>query len=706
MKFDDAVKLFQEQIIELKKADLLIIETISDIQEARAAVVAAKNITNLPIMVNMTYSNDGRTVTGTPPEVSMIVLSSFGVDVIGLNCSLGPKELKSIVKSHTDFYQRISYEYPKAISVVPNAGLPVLEGEKAVYKMKPKDFAHYVSEFIDMGVTVVGGCCGTTPEHIKCLKSEVGSRRSDIGGRTSEIRGQKLKKSSIKRTYFASRTKIVEVADDTNPLMIGERLNPTARKVLREELEKGKAGIYKEEAINQVSAGADMLDVNVGHPGINELGVIKKVIPLISRSCDVPLSIDSPRKDVIEVALELYPGKALINSISAEKEKIKNILPLAKKYGAGLIGLTLDEKGIPKKAEGRFKLAQKIISETKKHKIPEEDLFIDSLVLAASAEQKEVIETIKTISLVKEKTNAKTSLGISNVSFGLPNRQLINHTFLAMALGAGLDAGIVNPMDPYIHDLFSSSSVMTNRDRGMKKYLQYKTRAAFEKAVKEIKVKKAVDYVDLGDFSYVTKMIIEGDKENILSAVESLLLKNQPQEIIEKGLLKGIEIVGEKFSSGEYFLPQVMASAESMKKAFERVKKEIKKEDIKIEGTIIIATVKGDIHDIGKNIVSMLLENHGFKVIDLGKNVECEKIIQAAKENKADIIALSALLTTTMLGMKEVSKKLKDQKSKIKILVGGAVVNEKFAKEIGAYYAKDAIEAAKKAKEIVVSNKS
>ena len=691
LSFDEAVSIYKEQIEELKKTDLLIIETVSDIQEARAAVIAAKSITTLPIMVNMTYSQDGRTVTGTPPEVSLVVLSGLGVDIVGMNCSLGPYELEQIVEAHSDFYKQLSYSFPRALSAIPNAGLPTLEGKKAVYKMNPKDFSQIVSRFVDKGVTFIGGCCGTTPDHIKELRKHVA---------TNVAAGFSLRKNNIKRTYFASRTKVVQVAQDTPPLIIGERLNPTARKALREELEKGKVGIYKTEALAQAEAGADLLDVNVGHPGINEVEIIKRVIPLISASVDLPLCIDSPRSDVIEEALKIYPGKALINSITGDMDKLKNVLPLAKKYGAGLIGLTLDEKGIPPKAENRFKLAQKMIEHVKKEGIEVSDLFVDSLVLAASAQQEEVKETIKTISLIKEKTSVRTSLGISNVSFGLPNRQLLNHVFLAMAFGAGLDAAIVNPLDPYIHDLFHASSVLTYRDREIKKYLKYQPRAEFIKEVKKAGVIHEIRDIGPGDFLAVAKMIVEGDKESILGLVETMLKNNKPQDIIDKGLLKGIEIVGEKFSNGEYFLPQVMASAGSMKIAFERLKKDMKASEIKTIGTVVIATVKGDIHDIGKNIVSMILENHGFKVIDLGKNVECEKIVNVAKKEKADIIALSALLTTTMLGMREVSRKIKDRKLKTKLMIGGAVVNDAFAKEIGAIYAKDAIEAAKAAKKL------
>ncbi|HPN66687.1 MAG TPA: homocysteine S-methyltransferase family protein [Candidatus Omnitrophota bacterium] len=674
LSFDEAVKAFEDQIRKLKEGgcDLIILETFADIKEVKAAVIAAKEIGGLPIQAQMTFEGGERSTYGTTPAAFAVLLNSLGADIIGTNCSTGPKELINAIKQISPLTDRF-------ISCQPNAGLPELRSGKTYFPETPKSFAKYAVTFAKLGVNVIGGCCGTTPEHIK------------------EIRYALKKRKPAKRVYvpafrLSSRTKVVELGAKTRPLIIGERINPTGKKDLQEEIRQGKNIIIRREAIEQSRKGADILDVNVGVPGTREQDAIAAAVEAAQAVSEAPLSIDSANPFAVEAALKEAAGKPLINSVNGETERIGSILPLAKKYGAAILVLALDSRGIPKDCAARVKIAEGVIRKAVALGIRKEDIIVDPLTLAISAKPEQVKETLKAIKALKKK-GFSSSLGVSNISFGLPNRRKINADFFGLALAFGLDLAIINPSDDNMFWVAKQKKKRPATDAGVKKFLKDALSPAAEATKKGVAASCKDTPKDVR--GRLKEAVLYGDKDNISYYVEEALAQGiGPAEINSDILIPALEIVGEKFGRREYFLPQVILSAESVQRAFGRLKKEIKPGEQEDKGTIVIATVEGDIHDIGKNIVISVLENHGYKIYDLGRSVTADVIIKEAVRKKADIIGLSALMTTTMIQMERVVRELKKKGLNFKTIVGGAVVTEAFAKEIGASaYARDAIEA-------------
>ncbi|MFA5335738.1 MAG: homocysteine S-methyltransferase family protein [Candidatus Omnitrophota bacterium] len=675
LSFDEAVKAFEDQIRKLKEGgcDLIILETFADIKELKAAVIAAKEIGGIPVQAQMTFEGGERSTYGTTPAAFAVLMNSLGAEIIGTNCSTGPKELIRAVKE-------ISACTGGFISCQPNAGLPELRNGKTCFPETPKAFAKYAVTFAGLGVNVIGGCCGTTPEHIKEVRSALSGKKP-------------AKRKYIPAFRLSSRTKVVELGAKTRPLIIGERINPTGKKDLQEEIRQGKNIIIRREAIEQTGKGADILDVNVGVPGTREQDTIGPAVEAVQGVSEAPISIDSANPFAVEAALKEVAGKPLINSVNGEKDKVDSILPLAKKYGAAVLVLALDNRGIPKDAKARIKIAEGVIRKAIALGIRKEDIIVDPLALAISAKPEQAAETLKAIKELKRK-GFPSSLGVSNVSFGLPNRRRINADFFGLALAFGLDLAIINPSDDNMFWVAKQKKGLRAPDAGIKKFLKDALSPAAE--VSRRGLSASCEGAAAKDVrTRLKEAVLYGDKDNISGYVEEALAQGiAPLEINSKILIPALEIVGQKFGKREYFLPQVILSAESVQRAFGRLKKEIKPGEQEDKGTIVIATVEGDIHDIGKNIVISVLENHGYKIYDLGRGVTADVIIKEAVRKKADIIGLSALMTTTMIQMERVIKELKKRGLNFKTIIGGAVVTEAFAKEIGASaYARDAIEA-------------
>ncbi|WP_253199386.1 homocysteine S-methyltransferase family protein [Clostridium tagluense] len=672
LSFDSAYATFAEQIkIGAREgADIILIETMTDIYEAKAAILAAKENSTLKVICTMSYQSDGRTLTGTDPITMVNVLQALGVDAIGLNCSLGPNEMLPIV-SEILKYSRVP------VIVQPNAGLPRLKNGQTVFDVDGHEFAEYAKLMAEMGVTILGGCCGTTSDHIKAIKAELKNLKP-------------THRNVQKITAVSSSSLTVVLGEEVK--IIGERINPTGKKKLKEALKNNNMDYILEEAINQRDAGADILDVNVGLPEIDELEVMKKTIKELQSVVNLPLQIDSVRRDVIEAAVRIYNGKPLINSVNGKEDVMDSIFPIVKKYGACVIGLTLDDSGIPSKAEDRLKIAEKIVQRAEAYGIDRADIIIDCLVLTASAQQSEVRETIRAVELVKSTLGVKTTLGVSNVSFGLPKRELLNRTLLAAALTAGLDAPILNPLSNDMMSTINAFNVLWNTDKNSKKYIN--VYSSFEGKTDIKKVGKDKD---------LTKIIIDGLKDEAFELTNELLKTMSEMEIVNKYLIPSLDIVGKKYESGEIFLPQLLQSAETVKKAFEVIKESILSSTGKklSKGKIVLATVRGDIHDIGKNIVKILLENYGFEVIDLGKDVHADDVVNAVRSGNIKLVGLSALMTTTVRSMEETIKALRENNLDCTVMVGGAVLNEEYANMIGAdYYAKDATQSVKIAREL------
>lgn len=667
LSFDEAYEIFKRQVILAEKygVDIILIETMTDLYEAKAAVLAVKENSNLPVFCTMSFEESRRTFTGCKPSSMAITLEGLGVDALGINCSLGPSEILPIVKEIKEWTNI-------PIIVQPNAGLPSFSVGDAIYDISKEEFKNGIIEFIENGVNIVGGCCGTTPEYIleiykaiKCINPV---------------------KSNIK-SFSAVCTPSKTVKID-GVKIIGERINPTGKKLFKEALIKGDMDYILKQAIIQVDAGADILDVNVGLPEINEEETMIRVIKEIQGILDVPLQIDSSNIKAIENGLRYYNGKAIVNSVNGEDKVLDKVLPLVKKYGAAVVGLTLDEKGIPMKAEERVKIAEKILNRALEYGIKKEDVFIDTLVLTASAKQKEVIETIKSLKLISEKLGLKTVLGVSNISFGLPNREVINETFLAVALGHGLNLPILNPNSQGMIDVVNSFNVLYNFDKGSTKYIE--VYGGNNRIIENLQKENDLKYI-----------VLKGLKDEAIKATEKLLEAIDELQIVNEYLIPALDEVGNKFEKGEIFLPQLIQSAETVKNSFEVLKRKLllENKDKISNGKIVLATVKGDIHDIGKNIVKVILENYGFEVIDLGKDVPAINIVNTVIENNITLVGLSALMTTTLKSMEETIKALRATKKDIKVFVGGAVLTKECAKMIGAdFYAKDAREAVEIAK--------
>lgn len=663
LSFNDAYDIFKEQVIAGREAgaDIILIETISDLYEARAAILAAKENSDLPVFCTMTFQENMRTLMATDPMTMVEVLEGLGVDVLGVNCSLGPKQLQPIIDKILD-------RATIPVMIQPNAGLPKLVDGETVYDLTSSEFAEEIRYMAEKGVTVFGGCCGTDPEFIKAVKDNL-----------RNLKPRRLQNKKL--TTACSSKKTVILGESVK--VIGERINPTGKKKLKEALVKNDIDYIISEAIAQKETGSDILDINLGLPEIDEKEMMRKAIIELQSIIDLPLQIDSVKVDVIEEALRIYNGKAIINSVNGKASSMEKIFPIAKKYGACVIGLTLDEEGLPKTAEKRVEIATKIIETAKTYGIPEENILIDCLVLTASAAQEAVMETLRAIPMIKAKYNVKTVLGASNVSFGLPNRKIINSTYLTLALGYGLDAPITDSTSESLMDAIRAFKVIANQDKQCKEYIEFYSNLPKEEGKKK----------EIG--RNLKEIVIAGMKDEAKIKTKELLETKVPMEIVDSHLIPALDVVGEKYERGEMFLPQLIRSAETVKRAFEVIKEKliVEGQNRISKGRIILATVRGDIHDIGKNIVKILLENYGFEVIDLGKDVPIEEIVNTARKENIKLVGLSALMTTTVQSMEETIKELRKNGIDCSIMVGGAVLNREYAEMIGAnYYGKDARE--------------
>jgi len=660
LTFEEAYDCYKEMILAGSEADLIAIETMTDIYEVKAAVLAAKENSDKPIFCTMTFEESGRTFTGVSVECMATVLNGLGVDAIGVNCSLGPDTLLPIA-------EKLVKLTGLPVIMKPNAGLPDPVTNK--FNVGADEFAESAAELAKLGVKIFGGCCGTTPAHIKALKEKL-----------SEIEWKKPVYTPV--SAVCSGTRCIDISQ---PRVIGERINPTGKKLFKEALLNNDINYILNQAIEQVRAGADILDVNVGLPAIDEKAMMVTAVKAIQSVTDAPLQLDSTIPDVLEAGLRVYNGKPIVNSVNGEDESLDTILPLVKKYGAAVVGLTLDKNGIPKTAQGRFEIAEKILNRALAIGIPRDDVYIDCLTLTASAEQEGAMETLKALKRVKQELGLKTVLGVSNISFGLPNRELITRTFLTMALENGLDLPIINPNVDSIIGAVRAYKLLASIDRNSVEFINCYGQTAPQNA--PAKSEKASP-----DIFYAFE---NGLKDEGVKAVEALLQTMAPMEIINGYLIPALDKAGEKFEKGQIFLPQLILTAGVAQACFEALKSALASNGEKpvSKGEIVLATVKGDIHDIGKNIVKVLLESYGYKVIDLGKDVDKCDIVDAAKKYNVKLVGLSALMTTTLGAMEETIALLNQEYPECKTVVGGAVLTADFARQINAdYYAKDAKE--------------
>lgn len=682
--FDKAVAAFKEQARGLIEGgvDLIVIETMMDIQEARAALIAVKEISDIFTMVTMTFEPGGRTLNGTDPVSALITLQSLGADAVGCNCSTGPDGMIPLVKAMKPYAT-------VPIVAKPNAGLPKLRDGRTFFDMSPEEFSGYAHEFVSAGVHLIGGCCGTTPAHINALKKT-----------TEDLSPCGPAEKSV--SAVSSARKAIVFSDASPLFIIGERINPTGKKDLQQELLEGKSSLARKYAREQTSCGADLLDVNVGMPGIDETETIRQVVKELSLSTDAPLSIDSSVPEAIEAALRLYPGRALINSISGEEHKLEKLLEIAKKYGAMFILLPIGGGKLPKTAFERTALISDIFMAAERYGFTKDDIIVDALTMAVSADQSAALETLKTIKWCAQQFGSRTVLGLSNVSFGLPERTWINAAFLAMASSCGLTHAIANPGSVEFMNIKRASDVLMQRDIEARAYI-----SCFAGDAKDAQAKASLPHPQQREIpagQRIYNAIIEGTRDDITAAIEMALDENiSPHAIVNEHMITAIREVGDLYDKKVYFLPQLISSAETMKKGFEHLEPRMKEGDLLAakKGKIILATVKGDIHDIGKNIVALMLKNYGFEVIDLGKNVAHEHIIQAIRDHQPDIVGLSALMTTTMVNMKEVISLAEAAGLACRFLVGGAVVTRAYAESIGAHYAKDGVDAVRVAENLM-----
>ena len=654
LSFDEAYEIIASQILLVKdEVDAVLFETMSDLYEVKAGILAVKENSDLPVFVSMTFEASGRTLTGCDPLTYINVVEGLGADVIGVNCSLGPKELKPIVDDCIKYSSR-------PILLQPNAGLPCLENGEICYHMTSDDFYNEMKDYVLKGVSIIGGCCGTTPEFIETLKPLASLPIT--------------KREVIRKTRVSSGLETVTF--DGQVVICGERLNPTGKKKLKEALLSGHYDKCVEEAILQQRAGADVLDVNVGLPGIDEPQTMKKVISLVQEVINLPLQIDSSSKEAIEIACRYYNGKPLINSVNGKDQVLDDILPIVKKYGGVVIGLTLEDD-IPDQAQDRYQIACKILQKAQSYGIEKENVIIDCLTLTASAKQKEVQETLKAIRLIKENLKIPTVLGVSNVSFGLPNRPLLNRTFLTLALQAGLDLPIINPLDQELMATIDAFRVLNNTDKDSTAYIQKQSHVSLQ-------VQPSIDLT-------LEEMIICGLKDEIQKKTKEVLKQKDAMEVINTMIIPALNKVGKDYEEHKIFLPQLMLSAQTTKLAFEIVKSTFTIDE-QIKGPVMMCTVEGDIHDIGKNIVKVVLESYGYQVIDLGKDVKVEDVVSAYYKYQPKAIGLSALMTTTVVNMQKTIERLHEVGCQVPIWVGGAVLTSDIATQIHAdYYCEDAM---------------
>ena len=683
LSFDEAASNFYRLARALADAgaDCLIIETIIDIQEMRAALTAAKAACSLPVICQMSYSEDGRTITGTDPAAAAILLDAMGADVIGANCSVGPDKLLEAAK-------QMARVTNKPLIIQPNAGMPVLDGNTTRFPLAPEDMAPYIARFAEAGVTFAGGCCGTTPAHIRAMR-EAMDRLPDPEPRPAV---EPL-------TAFTSRTRTVFVGPGHAPVMIGERINPTGRKKMREEIQSGSFVSVNKEALAQVAAGADMLDVNMGVPGIDQSAAMEKVVMELSMLCPAPLSIDSTDPAVLEKAVKIYPGRPLINSVSADPALMEKVFPLARKYGAAVLCLPLAKGGLPKTAEERIALIRQILETARSFGLRRQDLLLDPLVLTAASDQKAPSETLRTLRLYREQFHCPTVMGTSNVSFGLPGRPQLNAAFLSMAFACGMDAPIINPLDETMQRTFAEARLLLGFDAGARQYIASVSETPAAVPSSSVSSDKPV-------LEQIRDAIRNGEKEEAARLMnDAIQEKMSPDRIIKEGLTAAMTEVGDAYGIGKVYLPQVMMAAEAMQSAFSELKVLLPSMKNDSKGTALLCTVQGDIHDLGKNIVAALLENSGYRVIDLGKDVSPEAILAEAERTHVDFFGLCSLMTTTLPELKKTAALLREHIPACRIMVGGAVVTPEYAREIGAdAYAKDGVDAVRKTNQLMTAD--
>ena len=688
LMFEDLVDVYKEQakIIAEAGADLFVVETMMSLQECRAAVLAIREVCDLPVMVSLTYNEDGRTLYGTDPVTAVVVMQSLGADAVGMNCSTGPEAMLEPIAKMAEY---------AAIPLLakPNAGMPELIDGQTVFNVELEEFAEVGKKLVEEGAAIIGGCCGTTPEHIRALKEAV--------------KGIPVKAPlQTKRRMLTSERKSVEITLDGRFMVIGERINPTGKKKLQAELKEGSLNLVRTMALEQEENGASILDINMGMNGIDEKEMMLRTIYEVTSTVDCPLCIDSSHVDIIEAALRIYPGRALINSISLEKEKFEKLLPIAKKYGAMFILLPLSDEGLPKDSAEKHGIIRTIMDEAVRIGMAKEDIIVDGLVATIGANPNAALECFETFSYCKNELELPTACGLSNISFGLPERTYVNTAFLTMAIANGLTMAIANPSQELLMNAAFASDMLLNKKEsdiryiermnflsekyaGMERVMVQKTPAGTSAAGGEIRKESTG--------SGVFQAVLKGNKEHVLEEVKKMLDGGaKPDEIINEHLIAAINEVGELFDKKKYFLPQLISSANTMKLAIEYLEPMLERSNTEAMATIVVATVEGDIHDIGKNLVVLMLKNYGYHVIDLGKDVPADVIVDTAMNEGAKVIGLSALMTTTMMRMKDVVELAKEKGCTAKIVIGGAAITESFSDEIGADgYSKDAADCVK-----------
>ncbi len=690
LSFEKCVDTYKEQVQGLLEGgvDLFVIETMMDIQEARAALLAVRESCDLPVCVSMTFDEAKRTLMGTDPVTALITLQSLGADAVGCNCSTGPAQMLDIIKMLKP-YARVP------LLAKPNAGLPRLIDGATVFDMEAVEFGLYAQSFVEAGANLLGGCCGTSPEFIR----QISCGCSDLKPQPVGCDPYSAVTSSRKTVFFGA---------DTPVTVVGERINPTGKKVLQADLKEGSTEEIIRLAMEQKQKGADILDVNVGMPGIDEKTTMVNAVEAIGEVCDAPLSLDSSSPEVLEAALRIYPGRALINSITQEKFKLERLLPVAAKYGAMFILLPLGDEGVPEKALQRQEIVRNVFAKAAEYGYQKNDIVVDGLVMTVSSNQEAAVETLDLIEWCSREFGCNTIVGLSNVSFGLPERGWVNAAFLSMAIGRGLTMAIANPSSDLLMNIKLASDVLTGKDENSKKYILHfgniEKPAAEQTHTggRQMSEHRTAEHQTTGE--RIHDAVLKGDKDGIGALVDKAVNENtSPRDIVDRFLIPAINQVGKLFDEKKYFLPQLIQSAHTMKKGFDCIEPLLKQNGSDAAAgkadVIVLATVKGDIHDIGKNIVALMLRNYGFHVHDLGKDVSARRIVDEAKRTDAAIIGLSALMTTTMVEMKEVIDLAKTEGCRARFIVGGAVVNVEYAAQIGAHgYARDAYEAVKLAK--------
>ena len=678
LDFEDAVGVFAKTVeIGVQcGVDLVIIETMNDSYETKAALLAVKENSNLPVIVSNAYGKDGKLMTGATPAAMVAMLEGMGADALGANCSLGPAQLKPIAE------ELLRYASVPVV-IKPNAGIPRTENGETVFDINSTEFAEVVASFVEKGVRVVGGCCGTTPEYIEKLSNKL-----------KNITPKAIEKKNI--SVVSSFTHTVEFGE--KPVLIGERINPTGKKRFKQALIDNDINYILSEGVSQQEKGADVLDVNVGIPDIDEVNVLENVVCELQAVTDLPLQIDTSNVSAMEAALRRYNGKAMVNSVNGKAESMHSVFPLVKKYGGLVVALTLDENGIPQTAHGRVAIAKKILETASEYGIDKKDIIFDTLALTVSADNNAAKATLEALRIIKTQLGCNTSLGVSNVSFGLPNRDAVNATFFALALENGLSAAIINPYSRDIMRTYYTYNLLNGTDVNCEEYI---SKAESFYSAPKAESSTTVNTQQTEQTSELQYAVIKGLKSRAGEITAELLKSNRPLDIIQNEIIPALNIVGKNYERGSVYLPQLLMSAEAAKAAFEQIKLIMPKSEKINNDTFVIATVKGDIHDIGKNIVKLLLENYGFNVVDLGKDVPAEKIAETAQNLNAEFVGLSALMTTTVPAMEETIKLLRIKAPWCKILVGGAVLTKEYADKIGAdKYAKDAMEAVRYVQEL------